>query len=158
MNSYLEQFVNKTFSKQGSALDLGAGKFFDVACMKQLGWKCEGVDLNTDVDLEKPYLSKEAPFDLVFCNYTLQKLKNQKQLIKTVRNNLKSGGWFFLHTFDESDKNSTAGVKKEFIGDLLREAGFHNIGIEIFDFYDNDVGHKHWHRILEVTAQKVTAA
>ena len=154
MNSYLEQFVSKIFKKPGSVLDLGAGKFFDVARMKQLGWQCEGVDINMGVDLEQPYLSKQAPFDLVFSNYVLHKLKNKKQLVETARDNLKSGGWLFLHTFDQSDKNSEAGLSKEFVEELLKESGFYNIQAKVFNFYDNDVGHNHWHKILEVTAQK----
>ena len=68
MNVFLEYFVSQNFPKAGKALDLGAGKFFDVARMKQLGWQCEGVDINMGVDLEQPYLSKQAPFDLVFSN------------------------------------------------------------------------------------------
>ena len=37
MNVFLEYFVSQNFPKAGKALDLGAGKFFDVACLKQLG-------------------------------------------------------------------------------------------------------------------------
>lgn len=156
MNSYLKKFIESKFNTKGTALDLGAGEFFDVACLKQMGWNCEGVDKKTGVDLEFPYKSdsNNAPFDLVFSNYVLQKIKNKKQFIKTAYDNLKSGGWLFIHTFDKSDENSSSDLTKESITDLLKAENFKNISAEILDFYDNDEGHKHWHKILEVTAQK----
>lgn len=106
MNTYLKKFIEEKFKKPGKALDLGAGDFFDVACLKQLGWKCEGVDIKTGVNLEQYFLSKNHPFDLVFSNYVIHKIKNKEQFIKIVFDNLKKGGWFFIHTFDKKDKNS----------------------------------------------------
>ena len=50
MNTYLKKFIEEKFKKPGKALDLGAGDFFDVACLKQLGWKYEGVDIKTGQD------------------------------------------------------------------------------------------------------------
>ncbi len=154
MNIYLENFVNTKFKKPGKALDLGAGKFFNVACLKQLGWKCEGVDKSTGVNLEKLYLSKNRPYDLVFSNYVLHFLKNKQKLFETAYRNLKKGGWFFLHTFDKSDKICKTGINEKEIVKFFKKQDFKNISVKKFSFYDNNLGHKHWHRILEVTAQK----
>ena len=95
MNIYLKKFIDEKFKKPGKALDLGAGEFFDVACLKQIGWKCEGVDIKTGIDLEKKYESKNKPFDLVYSNYVLHKLKNRKQLIQTIFNNLKNFSFLY---------------------------------------------------------------
>ena len=73
MNTDLKKFIDEKFAKPGKALDLGAGDFFDVACLKQLRWKCEGVDIKKGVDLEKKFESKNKPFDLVYSNYVLHK-------------------------------------------------------------------------------------
>lgn len=154
MNIYLKDFVDEKFKKPGRALDLGAGEFFDVACMKQLGWKCEGVDIKSGVDLENTYESKNKPFDLVYSNYVIHKLKNKKQFIQTIYNNLKRGGWFFIHTFDRSDPNSKSKVTPSLLKKILEEQGFNNVRIELFNYYDNEKGHKHWHKILEATGQK----
>jgi len=154
MNNYLKKFITEKFKKPGKALDLGAGDFFDVDCLKQLGWKCEGVDIKTGVDLEKIYESKNKPFDIVYSNYVLHKPKNKKQLIQTIFNNLKNGGWFFIHTFDQSDKNSKSNLSKVYLKKLLTEQGFKKIKIKLFNRYDNDEGHKHWHKTLEATGQK----
>lgn len=157
MNNSLKEFIKLTYNKQGKALDLGAGEFFDVACLNQLGWKCDGVDLNTGVDLELPFLSEKTPYDLVFSNYVIQKLKNKTVLIKTAFNNLKSGGWFFIHTFDitdETNKEKRQEISEPSIKKLLEDVGFKNVKIRVFSFYDNDTGHKHWHQILEAVAQK----
>lgn len=154
MNIYLKDFVDEKFKKAGKALDLGAGNFFDVACLKQLGWKCEGVDIKSGVDLEKPYESENKPFDLVYSNYVLHKLKNKKQFIQTIYNNLKDGGWFFVHTFNQSDPNSKSKITSKLLKNFLEKQGFRNIKIELFSYYDNEKGHKHWHKILEATGQK----
>lgn len=37
MNTYLKNFISKKFKKPSKALDLGAGDFFDVTCLKRLG-------------------------------------------------------------------------------------------------------------------------
>lgn len=153
MNLYLKKFVEEKFKKQGKALDLGAGDFFNVACLRQLGWKCEGVDKNMGVNLEKPYESKNKPFDLVYSNYVLHKLTNKEQLVRTAYNNLKDGGWFFLHTFDKTDLNSNSGLSEDYVRNLLTKQEFKNVKTSVFDYYDNE--HGHWHRILEVTGYKV---
>lgn len=154
MNIYLKRFIDDKFHNPGKALDLGAGDFFDVACLKQLGWKCEGVDIKTGVDLERSYQSKNKPFDLVYSNYLLHKLKNKRQFIQTAFDNLKNGGWFWIHTFDRSDPHSKSNITADFLKNLLEKQGFKNINTKIFSFYDNEEGHKHWHKILEAAAQK----
>jgi len=154
MNIYLEDFVDKKFKKPGKALDLGAGKFFDVACLEQLGWKCNGVDLKSGVNLEEQYISNNKPFDLVYSNYLLHKIKNRKNLIVTAYKNLKQGGWLFLHSFDKSDKNSSSRLTQGVLKSLLEEQGFKNVATRKIDYYDNETGHKHWHKILEAIAQK----
>lgn len=154
MNNYLRNFIKGKFKKSGKALDLGAGEFFDVACLKQLGWQCEGVDLKTGIDLEKIYISKNKPFNLVYSNYGIHKLKDKKNFVQTVFRNLKNNGWFFIHTFDKSDKNSTSNISRPWLRKILIDQGFKNVKIKSFDFYDNDLGHKHWHKILEATGQK----
>lgn len=155
MNICLEQFIADKFRRPGKALDLGAGKFFDVACLKQLGWVCSGVDKLTGTDLEKKYLSPKKPFDLVYSNYVIQKLKNPEQLVETAYNNLKSGGWIFLHTFDKTDKQSKSKLDKKQLAAMLKKQGFSGIEARVLDFYDNDPGHNHWHKILEIFAKKL---
>lgn len=154
MNIFLEKFVKETFSKAGRALDLGAGNFFDVACMRQMGWECEGVDLNTGVDLEKPYKLDKGLRDLVYSNYLVHKLKNREQFYKTIRDNLKNGGWIFINTFDASDRNSMSKLTHLILEKELEKHGFTNVKTEVFSYYDNDFGHKHWHKILQATGQK----
>ena len=154
MNAYLEQFIRAKFPKPGKALDLGAGKFFDVACLKQLGWKVFGVDIKTGTDLENPYLSSGKPFNLVYSNFVIHKLKSQAQLINTAYQNLKPGGWLFLQTFDASDKNSASKLNKKQLAGALAATGFVDVQCKVFNFYDNEPGHRHWHKILQATARK----
>lgn len=154
MNIYLKKFIDEKFKNHGKALDLGAGDFFDVACLEQLEWRCEGVDIKTGVNLEKKYESKNKPFDLVYSNYVLHKLKNKKQLIQTIYENLKNDGWFFIHTFDQSDTNSSSDISRDYLQRILTDQGFKNIKIKLFSYYDNEYGHRHWHKILEATGQK----
>ncbi|MFH0955968.1 MAG: class I SAM-dependent methyltransferase [Candidatus Falkowbacteria bacterium] len=154
MNIYLKKFINQHFKDPGKALDLGAGDFSDITYLKQFGWEGEGVDTKTGVDLEKPYQSKNQPFDLVYSNYLLHKLKNKEQLIKTAYNNLKNNGWFFIHTFDKSDTNSKSDITADFLKKLLEKQSFKNIIVVLFNFYDSGEGHKHWHKILQASAQK----
>ncbi len=154
MNPFLGKFVKKSFSAPGKALDLGAGTLTDVAGLKKLGWEAVGVDIKTGTDLEKPFFSDAAPFDLVYSNYVLHKLKNRAQLIRTAYDNLKEGGRFFLHTFDASDKQSASDLTIEKIGGLLNDSGFAEIAAEVIDRYDDEAGHDHWHRILQATARR----
>lgn len=154
MNIYLENFVHQTFKNPGKALDLGAGKFYDVTGLRQQGWKCHGVDRRTGVNLEHVYHSPKKPFDLIFSNYVLHKLRNPNPLLQTARHNLKSEGWLFIHTFDKSDQQSTSTFTKRSLKLMLKKIGFRKISTRTFKFYDNEPGHKHWHTILEATAQK----
>ncbi len=154
MNIYLKQFIDKKFKKPGKSLDLGAGDFSDVSHLKQLKWDCDGVDITTNVDLEKTFVSKNRPYDLVYSNYVLHKLKNKGQFIKTIYNNLKNGGWFFIHTFDKTDSFGTSNLSNNELKEILTKQGFTDIETKIFRYYDNEEGHKHWHIILEATGQK----
>ena len=153
MNKYLKDFITEKFKNYGKSLDLGAGDLSDVNDLKKLGWECEGVDIKTGVDLEKHYLSENRPFDMVYSNYLLQKLSNKKELIKTAYNNLKEGGWFFIHTFDKTDSNSNSDITKESLYKMLEKQGFKHIEIKIFDCFDEN--HNHWHKILEAVCQKI---
>lgn len=153
MNKYLENFVEANFKIPGKALDLGAGNFIDVKGLTKKGWSCEGVDINIGVDLERPFHSKNAPFDLVYSNYTIQKIKNKKRFVMNIFDNLKPGGYFFLHTFDKTDKYGESGIDKEKIFELFEE-NFIDIKTRVFRYYDRERGHKHWHQILEATGKK----
>ena len=95
-----------------------------------LSWECDGVDIKTRVDLEKKFDSKNKPFDLVYSNYVLHKLKNKKLFINMIFNNLKFEGWFFIHTFDQSDLNSKSKISRNDLQKLLSEQGFRNIKIK----------------------------
>lgn len=154
MNTYLKNFIEEKFKKPGSALDLGSGDFFDVDYLKQIGWECEGVDIKTGVDLEKKFISKNNPFDLVYSNYVIHKLKNKVQFVQTIFINLKQDGWFFIHTFDKIDKNSRSDLTKKYLQKLLTRQGFKNIKIRVFSCYDSEEDHEHWHKILEAVGQK----
>ena len=89
MNIYLENFIKEKFLNSGKVLDLGAGNLSDIEYLKNKGWIYEGVDKNLGTDLEKLYISKNKPFDLVYSNYVLHFLKNKQQLINTAYKNLK---------------------------------------------------------------------
>jgi SAM-dependent methyltransferase len=152
MNIFLEKFVIEKFEKPGISLDLGCGKGFDVACLKHLGWKALGID-KEDADLNKPYNSGKK-FDLVYSNYVIQFINNKKIFIISCSENLKNDGWLFLHTFSKRDPIfKDKGINREEIVNLLKEY-FKNIKVKEIKAYDNNFGHKHWHRILEISAQK----
>lgn len=155
MNIYLKNFINKHFEKPGKALDLGAGSFWSVTSLKQIGWDCEGVDIKTGIDLENLYLSKNRPFDLVYSNFALQFIENKTVFINTCYNNLKSNGWLFLQTMDISDeimpeKNKLS--EDELMG-LLKDK-FKDIKIEKNRIFDNHANHMHWHVVLSAIARK----
>ena len=154
MNTYLKKFIDAKFQNPGKALYLGAGDLSDITYLKRLGWEGEGVDIKTGIDLKKLYQSKNKPFDLVYSNYLLHQLKNKKQLIQTAFANLMNDGWFFIHTFDQSDPSGKSNITTDFLKKLLEKQGFKNISTRIFNFYDDEEGHKHWHKILEANAQK----
>ncbi len=154
MNIYLKKFIEINFETPGKALDLGSGDFSDVNYLKQKGWLCEGVDKNDGVDLEKLYISNMKPFDLVYSNYVLHFLRNKKQLISSAYENLKKRGWLFIHAFEKSDKHIKKGITKKEVQKMLRQFKFKNVSVRIFDYYDNEPKHNHWHRIIEISAQK----
>lgn len=95
MNPELKDFVTKYFTRVGKALDLGCGDGTDLKGLEEMGWKCDGVDIITGTDLNKVYLSPNAPYDLIYSNYVIQKLKTPESLIKTIEINIKKGGRFF---------------------------------------------------------------
>lgn len=84
----------------------------DVEGLKKIGWECDGVDIITGTDLNEIYSSPNAPYDLVYSNYVIQKLKTPESLIKAIETNIKEGGKFFLHTFDESDEIAKKHIQK----------------------------------------------
>ena len=154
MDIFLENFINDKFKKPGKALDLGAGKFFDVACLKQLGWEAYGVDKLSGTNLDEPFLSDKKPFDLVYSNYLLHKLKNKEVLIQTAYDNLKNGGWLFINAMDKSNKTSFSDITAPEMEKILRKIGFKNIYSKKISFFDNAFGQRHWHKVLQITASK----
>ena len=154
MNSELKQFVTEYFSKSGKALDLGCGDGIDVEALKNIGWECDGVDIITGIDLNEVYLSPNALYDLVYSNYVIQRLKTPESLIKTIELNLKKGGKFFLHTFDESDEIAKKTYTKDSIKELFRGTSLHPESCEVFRVWDDEVGHQHYHQILQVIGTK----
>ncbi|OGY93726.1 MAG: hypothetical protein A2406_04130 [Candidatus Komeilibacteria bacterium RIFOXYC1_FULL_37_11] len=154
MNIYLKKLIKEKFIKPLKVLDLGAEDFLDVDHLRQLNWICEGVDINNGVDLEKYFLSSNYPFDLVFSNYVIHKIKNREQFAKIIFDNLKKDGWFFIHTFDKTDENSQSVLTEGYLYEILSNQGFRNIKTKVFSFYDNQENHKRWHKILEATGQK----
>ncbi|MCX6720132.1 MAG: class I SAM-dependent methyltransferase [Candidatus Staskawiczbacteria bacterium] len=146
----MEKFISDNFKKPLSALDFGHGKGHDVACLKGLGWNCEGFDIKSGVDLQKPFY--KGQYDLIYSNYVLQFVKDKNQFVDNIYNNLKKNGFIFLLTFDKSDKSVKNGIEKNEISELLKN--FNSVNIKKHHFFDNDFGHKHWHVILEVTAKK----
>lgn len=152
MNIYLKQFI-KSLGFKGKSLDLGEGESFDVACLKQLGWEAYGVDKISGTDLEKVYISPLKPFDVVYSLYVIHFLKNRYALAESAYKNLRSGGYFFVHTFTR-DKNSSSDLDEESLRKILESVGFSEIEIKVEKFYDNEVNHKHWHNILQAIAIK----
>lgn len=154
MNSELKKFIKNKFSKPGKILDLGCGNFNDINGFKKLFWKTEGVDLKYGVDLENYFLSKNYPFDLVISNYLIHKIKNKDVLIKSIYDNLKNDGWFFIQTFHKNDKLSSSKLTATYLKKCFKSHGFKNIKTRIFDFFDDEIGHKHWHKIIEISGRK----
>lgn len=154
MNRFLDEFVRNKFVSPGKALDLGAGDFKDVRFLRNEGWVVEGVDKKYGTDLEKPYLSEVAPFNLVYSNYVLQRISDKEAFIRTAFDNLRDGGWIFIHTFDKSDKVLKSSLDKEILCSMLKNQGFRDIDVRSFDVRDDAPGHHHMHCVLQASARK----
>ena len=154
MNPELKHFVTEYLSDGGKALDLGCGDGADVEGLKKMGWECDGVDIITGTDLNEVYLSPNAPYDLVYSNYVIQKLKTPESLIKTIEINTKKGGKFFLHTFDESDETAKKKYTKESIEKLFKNTDLWPESCEVIRVWDDEIGHQHYHQILQITGTK----
>ena len=122
--------------------------------LEKVGWECDGVDIITGTNLNEVYLSPNAPYDLVYSNYVIQKLKNPESLIKTIKINIKEGGKFFLHTFDESDEFARKKYTKESIQELFKDTDLQPESCEVIRVWDDEVGHQHYHQILQVSGTK----
>jgi len=152
MNKYLKQHVKDL--KPGKALDLGAGEFKDVKKLIALGWLAKGVDLKIGIDLNKIYISESKPYDLVYSCFVLQFIKNKDTFIKNAYNNLKGGGSFYLLAMHKFDKQCTSDLTISSLNILLKNNKFKIISIRLFGHYDADPTHQHWHKLIEVIANK----
>jgi len=146
----LEEFIQNKSIKTGKALDLGAGDYNDVNDMHKLGWFCEGVDLKTNIDLEKIYNSENKPFDIIYSNYVFQLIKNKRNFFTTIHNNLKPKGHLFIHYIYQPEK---ADQELESIKVSMTDK-FECIEIKKLRIFDNDLDHKHWHHIIQITGIK----
>jgi hypothetical protein len=153
-NMELESFINQYLKPPAKILDLGAGDFSEVKKLEELGYEVEGVDLNIGVDLNKPYLSKNLPRDLVYSCFVLHYLNRKQTLIETAYNNLSQGGLFFLQDIERDGFTSDMYLTKKEIENLIKSGGFEIIESNIADYYDEKPEHKHWHKIVTVCARK----
>ncbi len=154
MNPRLKQFAKKHFSRGGKALDLGCGDGTDVDGLREIGWECDGVDILTGTDLNEVYLSPNAPYDLVYSNYVIQKLDTPESLIKTIENNTKDGGRFFLSTFDASDETAKKKYTRQSIEEMFKNTALEPESCELIQVWDDEIGHQHYHQILQVSGVK----
>lgn len=148
--------VAKKYLKPGAKiLDLGAGDFSDIKELEKFGYVCEGVDLKTGTDLNKLYVSNQAPFDMVMSNFVLHFLENQEQLIETAFKNLSNKGIFYFQDLEFQAITGKKYLTKKQSEDLIVKKGFKIISSESSKYFDDKEGHKHWHVILEVVATKL---
>lgn len=157
MNKYLNKFIEKYFSCDSNeimqALDLGAGDFSDVDYLKENGWECKGVDIKSGVDLNEIYECGRC-FDLVFSNYVIHLLRNKENFFRSAYDNLKDGGYFFINALSDQDENTRSGLNLNNAKRIMEEVGFSILKSEIFEVYDDEPGHNHYHKIVEIYAQK----
>lgn len=153
MNTRLYELL-KDMPRPGSALDLGAGDGADVRMLELMGWHCVGIDKKTGTNLNERYLSPDAPFDVVYSNFVMHKLKRPAVLLETAFANLRPGGTVFIQTFDESDPISSSTLTPAILERMALETGFTEVKTDVFDLYDIEPGHGHTHRILEIVAVK----
>ena len=153
----IEDIVNLAKNKlprDGKILDLGCGDGEDIDELEKIGFSCEGVDLKTGTDLEKPYHSEQAPFDMVMSNFALHFLVNKDQLIKTAYDNLKSGGIFYFQDLEYQAITGKMYLTQKQLETLFTNNGFDIISCEKSKYFDDKPGHKHWHYIIEICGQK----
>lgn len=148
------KFAKDSLKPKSKILDLGAGDFENVKELKKLGFECEGVDLETSVDFEKPYHSPNAPFDMVMSNFVLHFLNNKEQLIKTAYDNLTDNGLFYFQDLEFQAITGKMYLTKKQIEKLLKSNGFEITSSEVSRYFDDKEGHKHWHKIIEIKAKK----
>ncbi len=153
MNTFLEKFINKVYGdKVGTALDFGEGKGIDVQALRDRGWKVDGLDL-PKYDLNLPYKHKKE-VDLIYSIAVLPFINNKEIFVKNILSNLKKNGWFFILTFSKEDEilGKNRGISKEELVDLFKNSI--NVTIEDCDYFDEDIEHNHWHKLLILTGQK----
>ena len=151
MNQYLKKFIKKNYKEPGKALDLGCGDKKDMIGLEKIGWRVAGVDL-PNVNLEKEYISTEL-FDFVYSNYVLMFIKNKKSFISTIHKNLKPECWTFLHVINREDEEfKELGMDIDELTNLFKN-NFFNHKYRTLKIWDDEPGHKHWHNVIEFTAQ-----
>ncbi len=150
----LKEYIKTNLPKTGKALDLGCGDRTEVDELEKLGWNCDGVDIVTGTDLNEVYSSKNAPYDFIYSNYVIQKLNTPESLVKTIEENLRDGGKFFIHTFDESDEYANKKYSKEAIKKMFENSPLEIESCEKNEVFDEEPGHEHFHQILQVSGFK----
>lgn len=154
MDQYLEKYIKDNYRdySNATALDLGCGKGYDVACLRHLGFRADGVDRN-DCDLNCDYKGKFL-YDLVYSNYVLPFIKNYSNFANIMAKNLVDNGKIFIATFSNKDEilGGLTISKEELV--VLFSKKFEYIKIDEYHHYDNSFGHAHFHELLILTAKK----